>query len=138
MLHSRTMPHCQTRHLCRSAWRMTQATHGLSTTVRLILLFGVSCGGAVGLPLHNSSVTYVDLSKNMLAGALPASWLSSPSLLETVNLASNNITGTIPGMALLPNAYGVQVPQGVRVSPGMTANGQVSSEGLLQHRSNTI
>jgi hypothetical protein len=59
-------------------------------------LLSARCCSDAGLPLRKSSVVFVDLSRNKLNGTLPVSWLKSPSQLETVNLASNNVTGTVP------------------------------------------
>lgn len=46
--------------------------------------------------LQLEGISKVDLSKNSFKGTLPESWLKSPSKLEFLNLASNQLTGTIP------------------------------------------
>lgn len=49
---------------------------------------------AAGLSLE--SITVVDVSRNSFKGTLPPAWLKSPSKLQFLNAAHNQLTGTIP------------------------------------------
>jgi hypothetical protein len=49
-------------------------------------------------------ISRVDLSKNSFKGTLPETWLKIPSKLEFLNLASNQLTGTIPCKSICSSA----------------------------------
>jgi hypothetical protein len=53
-----------------------------------------------------SLLSVLDLSHNSIQGSVPAAWLSSPSKLQFINLAGNQLSGPIPS----DRAFGVCVP----------------------------